>query len=332
MRKGRKYCLLVICVLLVLTGMWYVSPTRKQMLRPSVTVAEVETCDIVLSVYFKGTVCNETMRELYLAEPARITGVYAEIGDSVQAGDIIMTARVEEMMFSDLPNLSSDAISVFQEWYSVAQNVSEAVYCYAENGEILIKSPIDGVISDLPVKLDTSQPAGTLCASVTDPDALKIRASVPEIYIQDIASGMDCKITGEAFRDKSYTGMVELIMPYATTAQTLSGKGDTVVEVLIGINDPDEALRAGYNARVEIYTQRRNDTITVPYEAVNQDHENQEFVYVYQNGSVEKRLIQTGAELESSTEVTSGLAPGELVVLHASGELSDGTLVKAALG
>lgn len=331
MRKRKKSCLLIICVLLVLTGMWYVSPARRQMLRPSVTVAEVETCDIVLSVYFKGTVCNDTLQELYFAEPARVTGVYAEIGDSVKAGDVIMTARVEDTILNELPALGSDAISVFHELYGATQEVSEAVYCYAEDGEILVKSPIDGVISDLPARLDTSQPAGALCAAVADPDALKIRASVPEIYIQDIASGMDCKITGEAFRDKSYTGMVELIMPYATTSQTINGKGDTVVEVLIGIDNPDEALRAGYNARVEIYTQRRQDTITVPYEAINQDRENHEYVYVYQDGRVEKRLIQTGAELESSTEVTSGLAPGEMIVVQTNEELTDGTQVKAAL-
>lgn len=330
MRKGRNYCLLVFCVLLVLTGMWYVSPARKQMLRPSVTVAEAETCNIVLSVYFKGTVCDESLRELYLAEPAYITGVYAEIGDTVKAGDVIMTARAEENLLGEFPSIGSGAISVFHELYGATQNTSEAIYCYAQDGEILVKSPIDGVISDIPVKSDSSQTAGTLCASVTDPDHLKIRASVPEIYIQDIEAGMDCKITGEAFRDRSYSGMVELIMPYATTAQTLNGKGDTVVEVLIGIDDPDDALRTGYNARVEIYTQSRNDALTVPYEAVHQDSSQREYVYVYRDGEVERRYIQTGAELETSTEVTSGLAAGELIVINSSGELSDGALVKAA--
>ncbi len=331
MHRGKKYCLLVFCVLLVLTGMWYGSPARRQMLRPSVTVARTEASNIVLSVYFKGTVCDESMRELYLAEPAHITGIYAEIGDYVQAGDLIMTARVEENMLNGLPDISSGAISVFQELYGAAKQSSESVYCYAEDGEILIKSPIDGVVSDLPVKPDTSQSAGTLCASISNPDNLKIRASVPEVYIQDIQAGMDCKITGEAFRDKKYTGMVELIMPYATTSQTLSGKGDTVVEVLIGIDKPDEALRAGYNARVEIYTQRRDHVVTVPYEAVGQDAANREYVYVYRNGSVEQRFIETGAELETTVEVTSGLQKGEYIVISSNQTLSDGEVVKAAL-
>ena len=110
----------------------------------------------------------------------------------------------------------------------------------------------------------------------------------------------------------------------------MNGKGDTVVEVLIGIDDPDDALRTGYNARVEIYTQRRNDALTVPYEAVHQDSSQREYVYVYRDGEVERRYIQTGAELETSTEVTSGLAAGELIVINSSGELSDGALVKAA--
>lgn len=331
MHKRRKYCLLVVCVLLILTGMWYVSPAREQMLRPSVTVAEVDTCNIVLSVYFKGTVCDESLRELYLGESAYVTGVYAEIGDTVRAGDVIMTARAEENLFGELPNIGNGAISVFNELYGTSKNTTEMVYCYAQDGEILITSPIDGVISNLPIKSDTSQVAGTLCAVVSDPDHFKIRASVPEIYIQDIEAGMECKITGDAFRDRTYTGMVEMIMPYATTAQTLNGKGDTVVEVLIGIDNPDNALRTGYNARVEIYTQRRDNALTVPYEAVYQDRNQREYVYVYRDGEVECRFIQTGAELETSTEVTSGLAAGEMIVLNSSKVLSDGTKVKVAL-
>ncbi len=331
MHGGKKNCLLLICALLILTGMWYISPARKQMLRPAVTVTKVESSDIVLSVYFKGTICDDNMRELYLAEPARITGVYAQIGDYVKAGDLIMTAYAEENALSSIPGIGSDAVSVFQELYNTAKNTSEAVYCYAENGEIFIRSPIDGVISDLPVQSGTSQTAGTLCASVSNPDNLKVRASVPEIYIQDIQAGMNCEITGEAFRDKNYTGMVELIMPYATTAQTLNGTGDTVVEVLIGIDNPDDSLRVGYNARVEIYTQRHNDAVTVPYEAVEQDSDNQEYVYIYSDGCVEKRLIETGAELESAVEVTAGLSEGEFVIIDVDQDLTDGELVKAAL-
>lgn len=331
MRKRRKYCLLLFCVLLILMGMWWKSPARRQMLRPSVTVTKAEASDILLSVYFKGSVCNESLHEFYFAEPAYVTGVYAEIGNHVKAGDLLLTARAETAAENSFPEFGNDAIAVFQELYGMEKSSSQAVYCRAEGGVIQIRSPIDGVVSDLPVKSDTSHAAGTLCASVSDPENLKIRASVPEIYIQDIQTGMACKITGEAFRDRSYSGTVELVMPYATTVQTLNGKGETVVDVLIGIDDPDEALRAGFNARIEIYTQRHNDAVTVPYEAVDQDAKNREYVFVYENGMVKQRFIETGAELESSVEVTSGLQKGEFVVLKTDRALLDGEAVKAAV-
>ena len=103
MRKRRKYCLLLFCVLLILMGMWWKSPARRQMLRPSVTVTKVEASDILLSVYFKGSVCNESLHEFYLAEPAYVTGVYAEIGNHVKAGDLLLTARAETAAENSFP-------------------------------------------------------------------------------------------------------------------------------------------------------------------------------------------------------------------------------------
>lgn len=328
MRRKKKYWVLLLCVLLLLTGMWYQSPARQMLLRPVVSVESAKTSDVVLSVYFKGTVYDENQKELYLAEPACVTGVYAEVGDTVSAGDLLLTARLEENV-QDFPQIGNDVLSVFQEWYGTGESRSDAIYCYAEDGEIYITSPIDGVLSEFPLQSGVSQPAGALCATVSDPNNLKICASVPEIYIQDLQAGMTCEITGEAFRDQTYQGSLELIMPYATTTQTLSGKGETVVEVLIGIENPDDALRAGYNARVEIDTERHEDAVIVPYEAIEQDRENQEYVFVYQDGVVTRRLIETGAELESAVEVLSGLSEGEFVVTDSTKVLTDGDRVKA---
>ena len=72
---------------------------------------------------------------------------------------------------------------------------------------------------------------------------------------------------------------------------------------------------------------RRDGIITVPYEAIRQDEENQEYVYIYKDGKAYRRNIITGTELREETEVCTGLEVGECVILQPD-KVSDGVSVK----
>ena len=70
----------------------------------------------------------------------------------------------------------------------------------------------------------------------------------------------------------------------------------------------------------------------MPYEAIGQDEDNREYVYVCQNGKLSKRFVETGAEMERSVEVKSGLAAGEFVVMQTQQKLYDGMVVRMEIG
>ncbi|HHX50484.1 MAG TPA: hypothetical protein GX711_03480, partial [Clostridia bacterium] len=63
--------------------------------------------------------------------------------------------------------------------------------------------------------------------------------------------------------------------------------------------------------------------LLVPYEAVLEDGEGREWVFVVKNGMVEKRAIITGAGNELYREVLQGAEQGEQLVLNPPDNLED---------
>lgn len=58
------------------------------------------------------------------------------------------------------------------------------------------------------------------------------------------------------------------------------------------------------------------ELLTIPYEAVGQDSNQQEYVYVYSKGRPVRKNITTGKELLHTVEVTKGLGITDIVLLE----------------
>jgi HlyD family secretion protein len=73
-------------------------------------------------------------------------------------------------------------------------------------------------------------------------------------------------------------------------------------------------LRPGMTAEVEVATERREDVLAIPIEALAVEN-GRDFCYVAQDNRVERREIAIGQATSALLEVTAGLEEGELVVL-----------------
>ena len=155
--------------------------------------------------------------------------------------------------------------------------------------------------------------------------------TVGESYISDVKVGDPAVITGTGFPGREYTGHVRKIAP---VARKLTGgtAQETVVDVEIAIDDPDNDLKAGFTARAEIVTDTRRTMLTVPYEAVRQDENNVEYVYLAEGSRAVRRDIQTGVELLEGVEVTEGLGPADVLLADASAAGKEGALVTLQRG
>ncbi len=335
--KIRRLVVALLATAGVITLLWSLALHYREKEVLLVDTVAVARSDVSSTIICKGRVEHTIQNAVYVDGTMRITDVYVEEGDSVSQGDVLMVAQYTDASTSlekDLQGiLDQEAIlAVFSNYLGEGKPQAEGSVSALTDGKedetLVIKSPVSGLVTALNVTGQSLVNPATSLVTVADPQRKQVRASIAEAYIQDVAVGMRCTITGDGFRDRTYTGHVTKIMPYAYQTQTLTGVGDTVVDVIVQIDNADAALLSGVTAQVKIENDIREDALLVPYEAVRQDKNNVEYVYVVENGRAVRKDIVTGYELTDSIELVSGISLGDIVITSTPDGLQNGRPVR----
>jgi HlyD family secretion protein len=179
----------------------------------------------------------------------------------------------------------------------------------------ILRAPFAGTVAEVNGELGefvTPSPTGiaTLPAvDLIDTSCLYVSAPIDEVDATAIRTGMEARITLDAFPKTNFKGLVRRIAPYVLEVE----KQARTVEVETVFADPpgNEDLLPGYSADVEIVLDVRGDVLRVPTEAVL---EGNRVLVCRADGLIEERIIEQGLSNWQFTEVVSGLEPGELVV------------------
>ena len=344
MRKTIWAVALTFAVVAVMMG---IKPVFNKEEILEVDTAVVEVSSVYNSVIASGRVEEAARTEVTLPYSARVSSLYVKIGDTVSAGQALLKVTgITQSDFSEQERMQSLRRMLEKDQSLSAAAFSEEAIVegvIAAAGSVLLPvpegtapeteetvySPADGIVMALPEPTDAVA-AGASIAAVSDMHRLNIRASVPEAYASQISEQMSADITGSGFDDVMYRGIVTSIMPYATQVQSLTSAPETRVEVLLRVTNADERLKPGYTVSAKIYTDHKEDALLVPYEAVWQDDNNRENVFVMENGRAIQHMVRTGYELENQLEVTEGLQAGDIVILNPPKELSHGQRVTLA--
>jgi membrane fusion protein (multidrug efflux system) len=91
--------------------------------------------------------------------------------------------------------------------------------------------------------------------------------------------------------------------------------------------NPDDALRPGMYANVQIGLERRSGALLVRTDALALEKAGV-FVFRIENGLCRKTAVKTGFQDGSLTEVVSGLAEESVLVVPAKSAPADGTPVR----
>ncbi len=106
------------------------------------------------------------------------------------------------------------------------------------------------------------------------------------------------------------------------------GQDTGALELEAQFPNPGNLLRAGQFARVRGVTQWIDNALLVPQRAINDLQGKSQIAVVGPDGKVDLRLVQTGPTYASMQVVTSGLNPGEQVVVEGMQKLRQGISVK----
>ena len=130
-----------------------------------------------------------------------------------------------------------------------------------------IRSPIDGVVIqraiDLGQTVAASLSAPVLFKIAQDLSRIQIEAKVDEADIGSIKDGDNATFTVDAFPDQTFQGQVAQVRLASTTVQNV-----VTYSVMVQANNPREMLIPGMTANVRIVTNRRDNVMRAPNDAV----------------------------------------------------------------
>ena len=210
--------------------------------------------------------------------------------------------------------------------------VAEAQLAVAEAAlrKTLVLAPFDGTVAEVNAELGefvTPSPPGipTLPPiDLLDVSCLTVSAPIDEVDAAAIEIGMPACVSLDAFPDKRCSGVVSRVAPYVLEKE----KQARTVEVEVTLKDPKdlEELLPGYSADIEIMLAHKDRALRLPAEAIL---ENNRVLLVDDNDVLHEQSFQPGLSNWSFTEVLSGLAAGDRVVLSVGKEgVVDGATVR----
>lgn len=214
---------------------------------------------------------------------------------------------------------------------AMAQAALGAGRAGGEGAESLeITSPVDGVVLQVHQESEGVVQAGAPILELGDPGRLEVVVDVLTTDAVDIAPGAPVAIVNWG-GDGAIAAHVRRVEPSAFTRVSALGVEEQRVNVLIDLDAPRErwaSLGDGYRVEAEIRLWEGDEVLQVPSSSVFR-HEGSWAVYVVGDGddTVSRRPVEVGHRGEQAVELTSGLRPGERVVLYPSDRVAEGVTV-----
>lgn len=184
-----------------------------------------------------------------------------------------------------------------------------------------VRAPISGVVLEKLVEAGHVVGNQTRMFTVGDVDPLVVRVPVSELDVTSLAVGDSVQVTLDALPGADLVGRIRRIFPAADSTTRL-----VPVEVALAGASARE-VRPGFLARVAFTLAPRAGVLTVPASAVLEAATGSS-VFLVDAGRAVRRRVQRGESYEGRVEITSGLSPGDSVVVAGNAELRDGAAIR----
>lgn len=199
----------------------------------------------------------------------------------------------------------------------------------ANDWDFPIYSPINGSVLRVMQESSAVVMPGTPLVELGDPADLEVEVDVlsrdavkihpgDEVYFEHWGGAAPLK------------GRVRVVEPSGFTKISTLGVEEQRVWVIIDLVDPPASrptLGDGFRVEARIVIDEAKNVLRIPTSALFRAGE-QSAVFLVRNGVVHQQVVQVGRQNGLEAEITEGLAEGELVVLHPSDQLDEGTRVK----
>ena len=307
--------------------------TNKNILNVNAIVVKPQTLSD--EIYINGSLLPDEEVNLSFETSGKITEINFKEGTFVKKGDLLakvndrtlqaqlqrLTSQVklaEDRVYRQSTLLKRDAVS--QEAYEQVKTDLATLKAEIEMVEANIaltelRAPFDGIIGLRGVSVGTYASPSVVVAKLTKISPIKVEFAVPEHYADDVQIGYNVEFSLPGELDKFHAKVYAKESMIDPTTHTLT------VRALYD-NSKGAAL-AGRYASVNLEKQRIEDAITVPSESIVPEM-GVDKLYLYKGGKAMPVTVQVGIRTDKDVQITSGLNPGDTVIVSGTLQLRMG--------
>ncbi len=175
------------------------------------------------------------------------------------------------------------------------------------DGSVVLRSPRDGVVSELMVREGQTAMAGMPLFRINGTQTLWLEAAIPQASAGGIGPGTKIEASVSSVPDRIFEGQVETLLPQIDASSRTQ-------RARIVLRNQDGVLVPGMFAELTVRSGRGAAVPLVPSEALIATGSDSRVIVMNNNGSFQPVRVQTGRSSGGRIEILSGLKGGEHVV------------------
>jgi RND family efflux transporter MFP subunit len=318
--KNKKLFFTIIGVLVLIL---LIDINNVQKSRIPVKAYMVANGDITVTVAAPGIV-KATTAQMAARTPGRVDWIGVVEGDNVKKGQILLKLDSFENALKEYDRVKA----LKRKGFATSQQLETAQFNLDGSQ---IKSPIDGIVSNVDVRVGEQAIMGDPIITVTNSEGMSVEIQIDQVDIAGVKQGEDVKVLADAYPDEVFEGKLVFLNNEAEL-KSIAGRikldeEDKVFRGKIKLNKVTGKLYHGMNVDTEIIIERLNDVLVVPREGVLGEGD-KTYIFVIRFGKVHKEEIKLGLKDAFNVAIDDGIRIGDKIAVSNILKLKDGSRIK----
>ena len=218
----------------------------------------------------------------------------------------------KEQIIAQEAQINKALANVAAQKAEVQKTLAEVQNINAKIDKKKLISPIDGLIVSIDAEVGEIVAANTPLVSIISTDEYTIEAHVAEVDIADIAIGNNVQATLDAHGPDTY---FKAIVTKIDPAETILD-GVPTYTVTFSFEEPNELIRSGMTANLDITTKQADNVISIPRRAIIRKN-NMKVVRILDNkNNMTEIPVKVGVtDTNNLSEITEGIREGDVVIV-----------------
>lgn len=195
-------------------------------------------------------------------------------------------------------------------------DVSSKLLLYEATQNAEVKATSKGKVANLALAQGNSVRASDVALVIVSESLNQfVRLPINEIDVTKIEEGQKAEIDVDAINDKKFKGTVDRVDSVGTNTQ-----GVITYNVFVRLLDTDPSIRTEMTANVKMFTETRENVLSIPNGAVK-PYQGGRAVRVVDGKEAKHIPVRIGIRGDERTEIIEGLTEGQMIIIGATNEL-----------